>query len=366
MTTVKYRTHAYTPERYNWPQVLGPRVVGVPGLPGDQGITGPVGAVAPLSRGSRNVIINGDFSVNQRGYLSTTNGGYCHDRWLLAPYDGTITYMATPAALGELPESARSYASIQTTGATLAAGYTQWVNRLEGVKTLSGKWVTLSFWAKGAVDRLNVGFHFTQVFGTGGSPSASVRTALPMVTIGTTWARYSMTGFLPSITGLTTGTAGNDYVNCVFWTSAGRDQPLPGPVGIQNSTIHIWGVQLEEGQVATTFEQKPYAMELRACQRYYQKWQQPPLKGVTGSTTVGRLGMMLPVPMRAAPTLTITGTLNVYDGAAAGNFTTLGGVYNTPYMIEFDGNVSITWPAGSRTASVYQNGTGYLELNAEL
>jgi hypothetical protein len=78
--------------------------------------------------------------------------------------------------------------------------------------------------------------------------------------------------------------------------------------GAAGNFIHYTGVQLEKGTVATPFEFRPYATELALCQRYYVRWtaggQYVPLgMGTAYSTTYAQSNMMLPVPMRAQPTL---------------------------------------------------------------
>ena len=40
---------------------------------------------------------------------------------------------------------------------------------------------------------------------------------------------------------------------------------------VANSTFYLTGVQLEQGSVATPFEQRPIGTELALCQRYYEK-----------------------------------------------------------------------------------------------
>lgn len=63
------------------------------------------------------------------------------------------------------------------------------------------------------------------------------------------------------------------------------------------------------------FEVPEIGVAMRRCQRYFTKVYG--LRGVViAATTASRMQQQLPVPMRAAPTLTPTGAPRVYDGAA--------------------------------------------------
>ena len=74
-----------------------------------------------------------------------------------------------------------------------------------------------------------------------------------------------------------------------------------------NNYYEITGVQLEEGPVATPFEQRPYGLELSLCQRYYEKsfnLNTVPANN-TGETTVvyshrqSGYGMAVPIVFKA-------------------------------------------------------------------
>jgi hypothetical protein len=226
---------------------------------------------ALLQRPGRNRIINGDFSVNQRAFTTGTAGGYCFDRWIMNVSDGTVTHSTQTPALGDLPESAKAFARVITTGQTLASAVAYLTQRVESVRTLSGKTVVVSFWAKAATGTPKVAVAFTQQFGSGGSPSTAVDTYAAQVTLSTAWVRYSVSVALPSIAGKTLGTDSYDHLGVRLWTSAGSNfNSITGSLGIQSATIDFWGVQVEEGSVATPFEVEEYGANLRRCQRYYQ------------------------------------------------------------------------------------------------
>jgi hypothetical protein len=320
----------------------------------------------------RNRAINGDFSVNQRGFTTLANpaGAFGFDRWQAYQSGGTCSYSAQTPALGDLPESARAYARVVTSGQSAAGDYAILYQKIESVRTLSGKTANVSFWARAASGTPKVVVEFTQIFGLGGSPSTTVTIYVGTVTLSTVWRRYSVTCTFPSIAGKTLGSNGDDHIQLFFWTSAGSTYSARiGSLGIQSATIDFWGVQVEEGPYSTAYEQKTYADELRACRRYYQRLLDPPMRGgVASATTLSRMGMLLQVPMRAAPNATITGTAYVYDGSSGAPITSVANWYNSPDSVEMDAVASGGAFTIGRASAWYRNGagSGYLNLDAEL
>jgi hypothetical protein len=264
--------------------------------------------IIPFS--GRNRIINGDFSVNQRQSISGTTVGskFFHDRWRSAATgvaDSAWYHVDTPA-LGELPESARSCGALEV-GATQTGpnDHTVLTQPIESVRTLSGKTVTVSLWAKASIAGRKVGVEFYQNFGSSGG---SVAVSVPMgaITLTTVWARYSVTVAVPSIAGKTIGTGNNDMLILHLWTSSGSSTAARASnIGFQTGKISFWGVQVEEGSVATPFEQKPYADELRACQRFYfRNYLSGQTFNVSGPLNAQvTMPIPYPVPMRVKPTL---------------------------------------------------------------
>ena len=227
-------------------------------------------------QGFRNAIINGDFGINQRGFTSsTTTGLYGFDRWLVGHVGGTCTQSAqtftvgSPAATGY--ESA-NYLQFVTASQSAASDFAKVRQFVEDVRTFSNSTVTVSFWAKATSGTPKVAIELNQSFGSGGSPSAEVNVYGGQVTLSTSWARYSVTVAVPSISGKTIGTTANtSSLGIDFWTSSGSTyNARSGSLGIQNNTFHFWGVQVERGSVATPFEQRPIQQELALCQRYFQ------------------------------------------------------------------------------------------------
>jgi hypothetical protein len=277
-------------------------------------ITGTVNIVGQTTNfyAGKNKIINGDFSINQRGFSSsTTNGLYGFDRWVAFLTDGTTnSYSAQTFTPGTAPVSgyeASNFARLISAGQTLTTAQTSLRQLIENVRTFAGQTVTVSFWAKANSGTPKVALELNQGFGSGGS--SSVDTYGGQVTLTTSWARYSLTVSVPSISGKTIGSS--NYFQVVFFVSAGSNfNSRTGSLGIQSNTFDIWGVQVEAGSTATAFQTATGTIqgELAACQRYY--WRNTvattvpltPLAGWATSATAIAVIINNPVPMRVAPT----------------------------------------------------------------
>lgn len=294
------------------------------------------GATPPFTAG-KNAIINGDFYVNQRGFTTTTTSGtYGLDRFKYFYTGGTSTYSVqqfTPGAAPVAGYEAVQYARLVTTGQSAAGDYTFLTQVSENPRLFAGQTVTMSFWAKAASGTPKVAFEFTQYFGTGGSPSATVNTYGGQVTLSTSWARYSLTFNVPSVSGKTFGTTANTaFTQLVWWVSAGSTfDSRTGTIGIQSNTFDVWGIQLETGNVATPFTTATGTIqgELAACQRYYFRqgglatYQQMGF-GFASSTSAVYINVPLPVPMRTTITaVEWGGTMRLSDTQAAGNVTSI-------------------------------------------
>ena len=291
-------------------------------------------------QGFRNKIINGDFSIWQRGtstsFTSTIFIGAA-DRWYHVSSSGMGIVGQGSLAPGTIPGYDAQYFLISVNNNYSANFFSQ---RIEDVRTLAGRTVTLSFWVNnfGYGNNL-ISSSLTQNFGTGGS--AEVGTNLSNVPTINGWVRQSLTVTLPSISGKTIGT--NSYLKLQFSTNS-------------HFYVGIAGVQLEEGSVATPFEQRPIGTELALCQRYYQIGRLA-ASGYGSVATVdsGAYGnFSFPTRMRITPTITeLTKTLG---GSPAGyaSATTYIDVSGFGYRYHHgassgSGNLSfdLTWSAGA-------------------
>jgi hypothetical protein len=223
----------------------------------------------------KNKIINGDFGINQRNFTSnTTTATFNFDRFTQVNSGGTVTVTPQTFTAGTAPVSgyeAKNYLQIVTASQSAVSDYAGIVQKIEDVRTFAGQTVTMSFWAKASTGTPVMGIAMYQDFGTGGS--SAVTTSAATQTITSSWARYSFTVAVPSISGKTIGT--NSYLGPHFFTSVGSSISASGfpAVGIQNVTVGIWGVQVEAGSVATAFQTATGTLqgELSAAQRYYYR-----------------------------------------------------------------------------------------------
>ena len=324
----------------------------------------------------KNKIINGDFNINQRGFTSTTSTfGYNFDRWTFARTGGSLTLSAETFTPGTAPVAgyeSKNFVRCAISGQSAAADRFIYSQAIESVRTFANQTITVSFWAKASSGTPSVAVSVVQTFGSGGSPSGDVQTAGGKIAITTSWARYSVTFAVPSISGKTIGTANDDALNVRLWTSAGTDFNAPtNSLGIQNATIDFWGVQVEAGAVATPFTTATgtLAGELAACQRYYYRINGNGSNGpwaigyYYGTATAGAV-WTLPVVMRTTPTFTpSSGTIaTIYNNQSSGASTAItdNGGNNHTAFINFARTGVANTPASITFAS------GYLEWSSEL
>jgi hypothetical protein len=328
--------------------------------------------------GFRNFIINGDFGINQRGLNATgiTATAYGLDRWWFSASGVTGTHSAQPFTIGVAPVSgyeAKTFARVVTTGQSAASDLAYLAQRIESVRNLAGQQVTISFWAKAASGTPKISAELNQWFGTGGS--SETNTSAGSVTISTSWQRYSMTQFVPSISGKTIGTS--DFLNVILWMSAGTSYTArSGAIGIQNNTFDIWGVQVEAGSTATPFEQRPIGTELALCQRYYYRLANGSAQvfGLGWATTTSQLlvHVQFPVTMRTKPTaIETSGTASDYTSwltNGSGNTLTSVPTWNTnttPSTAIVQGIAGASFTAGAGTGLLSLTANAYLGWSAE-
>lgn len=297
----------------------------------------------------KNKIINGDFTFNQRGFTSnTTTAAYNFDRWLQQNSGGTFTVTPQSFTAGAAPVAGyegNTYVQGITASQSAAGDYAIITQRIENVRTFAGSSVTISFYAKANTGTPKIGVEVQQNFGSGGSPSATVSTPAGAVTLTTSFARYSVTVAVPSISGKTVGsTANTSYLELNLWTSSGATNATrASSIGIQNFTASIWGVQVEYGSYATPFQiaTGTIATELAACKYYYSRYTSNNNYGVlsTGiASNTGTLQVMFPFPtgMRVVPTAVDTSAMATFyfEGGASNG--------NTPTTVTIGTNGSVT------------------------
>jgi len=275
----------------------------------------------------RNIIINGDMSIAQRGTSSsgiTSGGFYTVDRMKLNLDLGTWTQSQdsdVPTGQG----FAKSFKMDCTTAnaSPSAALSAQIRYRMEGQMlqylkkgTANAESLTLSFWVKSN----KTGTYIAELVDNDNARQISKSYTISSAD---TWEKKTLT-----FAGDTTGAFDNDNAasaDLFFWLGSGSDYTsgtlstswssitqanrAVGQVNLGDSTsnyINITGVQLEAGTSASDFEFLPVDVNLQRCQRYFQS-----IGGVDGSgiangmcqqPTASRLTLHYITTMRAAPT----------------------------------------------------------------
>jgi len=329
------------------------------------------GAVAPFLAG-KNKIINGDFRINQRNFTSATSG-YCFDRWTIAASGGTMTVTPQTFTAGAAPVTgyeAQTYAQIVTSGYGSAGDYGLFIQNIEDARTFAGQTVTISFWAKAASGTPKIAVETYLGIGIGGS-GGTTSTPAGAVTISTSWARYSVTFAVPSLSGATVGTSSTIAVN--LWVSAGSTfNTRASSIGTQNNTFSIWGVQAENGSVATPFTTASGTLqgELALCQRYYERrtsavgYSNMGFSGYVQSSTSIVVGGAI-APKRTVPTIG-------YSNLAADSYGGASAVSGTPSNYSTVASAGLVFTTSGKTAGQAVNlidsgsNTGYIEFIAEL
>ena len=301
----------------------------------------------PLRGGMyRNLIINGDMNIAQRATSKTgitTGGYYTVDRWNMVN-DSNGTWTQTQST--DTPEGFGSSVKLDCTTANASLGASaglQLQTRLEGQNlqqlkkgTANAESVTISFWVKSN----KTGTYIFELFDADNTRQVSNSYT---ISVADTWEKKTIT-----VTGDTTGAFSNDnglslYVS--FWLGVGSDKSsgtlntswaanvnanrAVGQVNLADSTsnyINITGVQLEVGEGASDFEVLPYDVQLRRCQRYFEKSYsdgtaigtasvngRQGVAGAQGQTSTSAVGSYIYMRVQKRTTPTIT----TYDSVGA-------------------------------------------------
>lgn len=309
------------------------------------------------THGFKNAIINGDFRFWQRGTSTASSSVYLADRWQ-NNFNGsgitrTDSRQAFGTANGLVNHNAPYFFRTEITGTISGATSNFIQQKIESVETFQGRQVSVSFWAKADASR-TLGVRFLQQFGTGGSPSGDVSTSVGNASLTTSWQRFSYTVPLPSTSGLTIGSDGNDRLTLRL------DFPLNTAC-----TIDLFGVQVEAGPVATDFEYRPLTLEELLCRRYCWVIGQALIGTVAGTTAVAA-GPPLP-PMRATPSVSLSTTTPIIRVFAVGTFTGTGATVAIALNSTGAGiGVIIDGFSGLTVGQSFRLDTGTVTIDAEL
>ena len=259
------------------------------------------------SNADRNVIINSNFAVNQRGnsFFTANSDEYTLDMWYHNTSGATSTVTQQTKTVGTELEGQANYLKMAVTTGNNYAGIRY---RHEDVKTITpGTW-TLSFYAKGTNPPGGLTVKATQDFGTGGSSDVDIaRQTLTALT--STWTRQSITITVPSISGKTIN-AGS-----FFQFTIGQYD-----TGSAAWELNIANVQFEQGATLTDYE-PPISLthDLIKCKRYFEKIIISSFDSKSNNNHTGGAAAMFQVEKRATPTCTRIS--NLYSYNSGGNLT---------------------------------------------
>jgi hypothetical protein len=341
---------------------------------------------APNTFGFKNRIINGGMVIDQRNAgaaISVTSAGFPVDRFYVAANSsGVISAQRSSTAPQGFTNS--TSLTVTTARASIAAGDVYGYRQIiEGYNTADLGWgtanaqsVTLSFWVRSSI----TGTYSISIYN-----AAFNRSYISTYTINTanTFEQKTIT-----ITGDTTGTWATDssgglnvywdlgsgstyYGTAGAWAAVGavRTSGSTNWISTLSATFYITGVQLEKGSTATSFDFRDYGRELMMCQRYFYKTINPFLIGVvSGTSIINRVGGSLPVTMRAAPSVTFSGTTLLYDGSVVSAITSCSALYANVSSFEFDATLASGSAVLGRAIVAYKDpsSTGAFSINAEL
>ena len=345
---------------------------------------GTINANATPYAAGKNKIINGDFNINQRAFSSSVDGHnlYFYDRWIggfVSPAGSSVTFSAQTFTAGTAPVSgyeSTNFFRMVTTGVVANGNTTTQIRvsqKIEDVRTFAGQTMTVSFWAKSASGTPKVAVRIDQNFGSGGSSTVTA-IAGSVTQITTSWVRYSFTVAVPSISGKTIGTS--SFTEVRLFVAAGSAIPNVSGVGLQDNTFDFWGVQAENGSVATAFQTATGTIqgELAACQRYYFRFGADATfvyagfgQGTAATTTYANPIIQYPVPMRVSPTVIDFSNLALTDGVGVVAVTTITNAQTNNFQSALTANVS----SGLTQYRAYRlctnnNANGYFGMGAEL
>jgi hypothetical protein len=293
--------------------------------------------------GFKNRLINGAQVIDQRNAGATvtpTTSQFITDRWLAGGTQSSKFSIQQNAGSVTPPAGFTNYLGVTSLSA-YSVGSTDafYVNqKIEGYNVADLNWgsanaktITFSFWVRSSL---------TGTFSGSIYNSAADRSYPYTYTISSanTWEQKTIT-----IVGDTTGTwlttngngmtvlfslgYGSTYQGTANAWQAGFYGSATGAtsvVGTNGATFYITGVQLEKGSTATSFDYRPYGIELQLCQRYYVKFYPgaygPLGIGVAVSTTQVSTIIQLPVLFRTKPTsITLAGeAFNTTSGSPTG------------------------------------------------
>ena len=287
------------------------------------------------SLANRNYFYNGDMQVYQKGSTAVASDSIASttlDRWRMYNYsDGAVTVTQDTNAPSATAFTKSLKIDVTTADSSIGADEVAFIQqRFEGQDlqnflkgTSSAKKATLQFW----VSSPKTGTHIVEWYDTDNTRQISKTYTISSAN---TWEFKTIT-----FDADTTGTWNNDNAQSLeitWWLCAGTNftsgtlNTTWGSVTAANRAVgqvntfdntsnnfYLTGVQLELGEVATSFKHESFSDNLARCQRYFFA---PKAKGDATSAYFGQglyynssqmqVYIPHPVQMRTAPSVTVS------------------------------------------------------------
>jgi hypothetical protein len=251
-----------------------------------------------IGAGRRNLLINGDFQVSQRGDFttaSTATNNYWVDRWyadVSAPVSVNKQH-TTGIDIDGTPTIAKAAKLIATSGGTSYIGLRQ---KIENGTQYVGRTLTYSAYVKSNSSNARLTSYIV-------GSNNQVVVSEPHSGSGE-WERLTVTFVM-------TGTPSS-----AWFVSAFISTPNIGSIPMTTGEyIEITMAQMELGKVATPFEHRSYGEELALCQRYYEQWSgsmamHPQYSAISSGVYANarEVRINFKSTKRATPTCTVAGT----------------------------------------------------------
>lgn len=207
-------------------------------------------ASAVTNAAPENFIINSNFDFwdNGTSFSSISTDAQVSNGWLWTASGSVATITRQPFTVGqtEVPNNPNYYLQWQAVSGGTNGSQLRYI-RFDGTK-FSGKSVVLSFYAKTTDATYPIYSEIAQNFGTGGS--TTVETLSSSFYLTTSWAKYSISINVPSISGKTVGSSDALYI-----------MPIRRSNDSDTSTILIANVELIEGSTYIPCRKRPIIEE---------------------------------------------------------------------------------------------------------
>lgn len=315
----------------------------------------------------RNLIINGDMSIAQRGtsFTGQTSGAYYNDRFKTGISGlGTWTIsQVTDAPTGQGLVKSQKFDCTTADASPSAGDFLTYLQPIEGQNlqmlkkgTSSAESLTLSFWVKSN----KTGTYISRLYDV---DNQRVISKSYTISSASTWEKKTLTfagdtsGTLDNDNGYSFAVewclgAGTNYTSGTLntsWNSKTDADQFVGQVNLADSTSNEWyitGVQLEVGTTASDFEFVPYDVNLERCQRYLQSVstrdsnENHIMLGTLYNSTTLYMGWGYRTVMRTTPSLTAHSGTNAYRFYRNGGYDQFNSVsidspnaYNTSFYV---------------------------------